>query len=89
MNDQLPETIARSPNQIGATFRRARKLKGMSQSALGEKAGLWQETISKIENGSEATKIGTLCTLLAALDLELVVRTRTKSSQEDFEKFFS
>lgn len=85
----MTETIARSPKQIGVAIRRARNLKAMSQAALGDQSGLWQETISKIESGSEATKIGTLCTLLAALDLEFVIRPRTKGSADEVEDLFS
>jgi HTH-type transcriptional regulator/antitoxin HipB len=85
----MMETIARSPKQIGVALQRTRKLKTMSQKELGEQSGLWQETISKIESGSEATKVGTLCTLLAALDLELVIRRRTKGSVDEIESLFS
>jgi HTH-type transcriptional regulator/antitoxin HipB len=83
------QTIARTPKQIGDALRRVRKLKDMSQAKLGEKTNLWQETISKIEGGSDATKIGTLCSLLAALDLELVIRPRSQGSADEIEDIFS
>jgi HTH-type transcriptional regulator / antitoxin HipB len=83
------QTIARTPKQIGDTIRRVRKLKALSQGELGLKSSLWQETISKIESGSDATKIGTICTLLAALDLELVIKPRSKGSADEIENIFS
>ncbi len=83
------QTIARTPKQIGDALRRVRKARQMSQAELGEKTNLWQETISKIESGSEATKIATLCALLAALDLELIIAPRSKSSPDDIADIFS
>ncbi len=72
--------LARSPQQLGNTIRRARKKRGISQSELGEKAGLRQETISLIENGHPAAKLETILAVLAALDLELRTNERTKQT---------
>lgn len=68
--------LARSPEQIGNTIRRARKKIGMTQAKLGEKTGLRQGTISQIESGSPETKLETILTVLAALDLELNITQR-------------
>lgn len=68
--------LARSPSQIGNAIRRARKKLGWSQSDLGERAGLRQETISLIENGNPAVRLDTLLAVLAALDLEFSVGSR-------------
>lgn len=75
--------LARSPEQIGNSIRRARKKRSMSQSELGEKAGLRQETISLIENGNSATKIETLLAVLAALSLEFKISKRSMISLEE------
>ncbi len=72
--------LARSPEQIGNAIRRARKKRGMSQSDLGEKAGLRQETISLIETGNPAAKLETILAVLSALDLELRVNERTRQT---------
>ncbi|PXX08224.1 Xre family transcriptional regulator [Nitrosomonas ureae] len=72
--------LARSPKQIGNTIRRARKKRGMSQSELGEKAGLRQETISLIENGNPATKLETILAVLSVLELEFQISSRSKLS---------
>lgn len=68
--------LARSPEQLGNAIRRARKKRGMSQSELGEKAGLRQETISLIENGNSAAKLETILAVLAVLNLELQIHSR-------------
>lgn len=75
--------LGRSPQQLGNVIRRARKKRGMSQSELGERAGLRQETISLIENGNPAAKLETILAVLSALDLELQINER-KSEQWTF-----
>lgn len=75
MND-----LARSPKQLGTIIRRARKKHGLSQSALGAKAGLRQETISLIETGHPAARLDTLLAVLAALDLEFQIGPRSRSN---------
>jgi HTH-type transcriptional regulator/antitoxin HipB len=76
MND-----LARDPKQIGNLIRRARKKRALSQKALGEKAGLRQETISLIENGNPAARIETLLAVLAVLDLEFQIGPRSKGEK--------
>ncbi|MAS87383.1 MAG: transcriptional regulator [Micavibrio sp.] len=71
----MPE-LARSPVQIGNAIRRTRKKCKMSQSDLGKKSGLRQETISLIENGNPAAKLETILAVLSALDLELFIDER-------------
>jgi HTH-type transcriptional regulator / antitoxin HipB len=76
MND-----LARDPRQIGNLIRRARKKQALSQKALGDKAGLRQETISLIENGNPAARIETLLSVLAVLDLEFQIGPRSKGEK--------
>ncbi|MCP5083542.1 MAG: helix-turn-helix transcriptional regulator [Alphaproteobacteria bacterium] len=80
--------LARNPKQIGNIIRRARKKLNLNQTQLGEKAGLWQETISMIETGNPATKLETLLMILSALDLELQIGPRSKGRTEDIENIF-
>jgi len=82
------EQLARTPGQIGAALRRQRKLLKMSQDSLGKKTNLRQSTISNLESGDAGTRLGTLLDALSALDLELVIRTRTKGRQADIEDIF-
>ena len=70
--------LAGAPKQIGTLIRRNRKRLGLSQSELGERAGLRQETISLIETGNPATRLDTILAVLAALDLEFQMAPRTR-----------
>lgn len=83
MND-----LARTPKQIGTLVQRARKKRGWSQTRLGERAGLRQETISLIETGNPASKLETILSVLAALDLEFRIDNRTKGHGRDIEELF-
>ncbi len=80
--------LARTPKQIGTLIRRTRKKRGLSQTELGDRAGLRQETISLIESGNPATRIDTLLIVLAALDLEIHVTARSKSGAREIEDIF-
>lgn len=80
--------LARAPRQIGNLVRRARKRRGWSQTQLGERAGLRQETISLIETGNPATRLETILAVLAALDLEFRVEDRSKGHPSEIEELF-
>lgn len=80
--------LARTPKQLGNLIRRIRKKHGISQTQLGNKAGLRQETISLIETGNPAAKLETILAVLAALDLEFRVAPRSKSTATDIEDIF-
>lgn len=72
--------LARTPKQIGSTIRRNRKRLGLSQTELGDRAGLRQETISLIETGNPAVRLDTLLAVLAALDLEFQIAARSRGA---------
>ncbi len=80
--------LARTPRQIGSLVRRARKQRGLSQTQLGDMSGLRQSTISLIETGNPAGKLETILAVLAALDLELRIATRSKGVAADIEDIF-
>jgi HTH-type transcriptional regulator/antitoxin HipB len=80
--------LARTPKQIGNLVRRARKKCGLSQTRLGDQAGLRQETISLIETGNPAAKLETILAVLAALDLEFRIVPRSKGAAADIEDIF-
>ncbi len=73
------ELIARDPLQLGNAIHRFRKQSALTQSGLGEKSGVKQPIISQIEQGAKGTRLRTLLKVLAALDLELVIRSRRKT----------
>ncbi|MBZ9905618.1 helix-turn-helix domain-containing protein [Mesorhizobium sp. B2-3-14] len=81
--------LARTPEQIGNAIRRARKQKGLSQAALGDRAGMRQPSVSIIESGNPAARLDSVLALLAALDLEFQVAPRSKRSSSEIEDLLS
>jgi HTH-type transcriptional regulator/antitoxin HipB len=82
------DQIARTPKQLGEILRRRRKELGFSQEVLGSRVNLRQSTISTLESSTADTRLATLFDALAALDLEVVIRPRTKGSAKDIEALF-
>ena len=79
------EQIARTPKQLGNAIRRHRRSLKLNQAALGSKTQLRQATISSVEAGEPGTQLRTVFDTLTALDLELVVRPRTRAATSDVE----
>ncbi len=79
--------IARTPLQLGNYIRERRRELGLTQENLAAKIGVRQRTVSDIEK-SAAARLDTVLRALAALDLELVIRPRTKGSPQDIERLF-
>ena len=77
----------RTRRDIGHAIQRARRHRKLTQVALAATSGVWQPTISKIENGGDA-KLETIFALLAALDLELTVDDRGKGFADTMEEIF-
>lgn len=73
------EVPVRNTTQLGTAILRFRKHNGWTQNALGKRAGLKQPIVSTTEHGASGTSLETFFKLLAALDLEIVVRRRRKS----------
>jgi HTH-type transcriptional regulator/antitoxin HipB len=82
------EQIARTPKQIGAIIQRHRRQLNLTQNEVGARTKHRQATLSRLEAGEPGTGLGTLLDILAALNLEIVVRPRTKGSSEDIEVLF-
>lgn len=80
--------LARTPRDVGHALRETRRQHKLTQKQLAAASGIWQETISKVENGLASTRLETLFDLLAALDLEIVLRQRSKADPADLEKIF-
>jgi HTH-type transcriptional regulator/antitoxin HipB len=73
------EQLARNASQIGNALRRRRRLLKLTQNQLAERTGLRQATISLLEAGGSDARLSTLTSMLAGLNLELIVRDRTKA----------
>jgi len=84
----MTDIIARNAGQLGAIVRRIRKSRGLTQERLGALMGARQATVSGIEDGATMTRLGTLMDALSALDLELVVRPRSKADMREIEDLF-
>lgn len=84
----MNDPIARTPKQIGDAIRRRRRSQGLKQKDLGDKTNLRQATISQLEAGEPGTHLRTLFEVLTALNMELVIRPRTKASNEQIEELF-
>lgn len=74
---------ARTQSQLGAVLRRARRGAGLTQGDLGERISKRQATISNLESAGSGATLETLFAVLAALELELVVRPRRKVDPSD------
>lgn len=77
--------LVRQPRQLGAIIQSERLRRNMTQKELASLVGTQQKTISAIENGSEGTKLETLLSVIAKLDLDIqiVPRQREGKSIED------
>jgi HTH-type transcriptional regulator/antitoxin HipB len=83
----MADQIARTPKQVGDAVRRRRRTLGMTQKDIAGKTNLRQATISGVEAGESGT-LRTLFDVLTALDMEVVVRPRTKASTDKIEDLF-
>jgi len=79
---------ARTAKQLGAIIRRERRRQGLTQTQLGAKIGLRQATISKLEAGEPATQLRTFLDALTALNLEMHVAPRGKTTSDEIESLF-
>lgn len=76
----MNEMLCRQPEALANAFRRRRRLMKLTQSEVGQRACLRQATISDFEAGRD-DMMPTLFRLLMVLDLEIVVRERTKGPE--------
>lgn len=80
--------LARSSQQIGAIIRRQRLLKQLTQKQLAAQLAIRQATVSEIEVGKKGARLSTLLEILATLELEMTIASRTKGSAKDIEDVF-
>ncbi len=80
--------IIRSPLQLGTLIRNARRQRAWTQHDLAALTGLRQELISRIETGHEGTKLSSILSLFAVLELDLAVEQRNSSNTQSIEDIF-
>jgi HTH-type transcriptional regulator / antitoxin HipB len=69
--------LIHSSKELAIVMQDNRKTKKLTQAAIGDRVGLKQATVSAFENNPDGTKLETLFKILAALDLELQIVSRT------------
>ena len=74
------DTIARTPQQLGQALRARRARLKLSQTEVGTKVGIKQDTVSTLEIHTPSSTVETLYKALSALGLELVVREKARGS---------
>lgn len=70
------DQVIYSPKALGNALKRQRKEKKLNQQKAGSNFKINQTTISSIERGVPGTRLETLFRLLAALELEMVIRPK-------------
>ena len=73
-------TAALTPTQLGQILKGQRKSQALTQRTTGNRVGLLPKTISKLELDTGTSTIESLYKLLSALDLELVIQTKSTPS---------
>ncbi len=76
-----------STHTLANFIREVRKSKGINQHDIGSSIGLRQATISKIENGSDGVKLGTLFRVLSALGYDMYLQNKNSTKEEFNEKW--
>lgn len=82
------QKMVRSAKQLGSLIHNERMRRGLSQQALADLVGTGQKTISHIENGKEGTRVETIFSLLATLELEMRLAARGKGSEKSIGDIF-
>ncbi|HEY5048977.1 MAG TPA: helix-turn-helix domain-containing protein [Rhizomicrobium sp.] len=81
------DPASRTQKQLGAELRRYRKKRQLSQAQLSLEINKRQATISNLEAEGTGT-LETLFAVLAALDLEIALRPRSKSDRSKLGDIF-
>ena len=74
----MKEFVIRTPKQLGPVLQGYRKSRSLTQAAVGQVVGVPQSEISRLELDASGSSLSRIFKLLAALDLELVIRPRKK-----------
>lgn len=71
----------KTPQQLGAVLQGYRKTRSLTQAQVGERVGWPQKEVSKLETDPSTTSFARVFKLLAALNLDLVVKEREAANQ--------
>jgi HTH-type transcriptional regulator / antitoxin HipB len=70
------EYLVNTSSQLAMAVKSRRKVSGLTQAAAAARVGLLPKTVSAMENHPEKTTVESLFRLLAALELELVLKPK-------------
>lgn len=79
------EQLVHSLKSLGTAIKRQLKLKNLTQTEVGNEFNIGQSTISSVEQGAEGTRLVTLMRVLAALDLEMLIRAKNTINTDNDE----
>lgn len=74
------DQLVHSPKSLGSVLKRQRKAKQLSQTVAGDAFKIDQTTMSSIEQGAPGTRLETVFRMLAALDLEMIIRPKKNTT---------
>ena len=70
--------VIRTPTQLGQALKARRAIKKLTQKDAGKRVGLLPKTISALELTPQRSSVESLLKLLSALELELVLRAKSR-----------
>lgn len=78
------EHLIRDSRHLAVVLKTARKAKCLTQAKTGEKTGLLQKTVSRLESDqADRCSIESFMKLLAALNIEMVLREAPTEGTDD------
>lgn len=75
------EQFVYSPESLGKALKRKRKLLHLTQIDAGLPFNITQSVVSSVENGRPGVQIDTIFRMLAALDLEMIIKSKNKTKK--------
>jgi HTH-type transcriptional regulator/antitoxin HipB len=69
--------------QLSSLLKNMRKQSGLTQRALGEKIGISQRVVAKIEADPEKVRFERILQILSELDADLIIRERNSKTVND------
>jgi HTH-type transcriptional regulator / antitoxin HipB len=72
-----------SPQQLRVILRAMRKARGLTQEALGERLGVSQKRIARIESAPEVTRFDQISQIVTALGYRLVIEEPAPVAREE------
>jgi HTH-type transcriptional regulator/antitoxin HipB len=74
------DIVTRTPQQLGQSLKARRAKLKLSQTEVGAKVGMKQNTVSVLEISTSSSSVESLFKVISALGLELIVRDKVKST---------